>query len=251
MKIIRKTIKLFLLLGLVSVGVNTYRNNPTVRMATNDSISTLKEKISTLDASDLNPLKLVPPKVSDRPSDQMPSSESDNQQANQPVTSNSSEGQNHETSSKQTWNQAKANVFIDISNNDELVNATREAMNSWNKTGAFTFKETTNKNEANIVVQQVEDDTTSAAGVTTTSYNPLTNHLLKAQVKLNTYYLQNENYDYSYQRVVNTAEHELGHAIGLQHTNTASVMYPAGSYYSIQEQDINAARDLYKSTYAA
>lgn len=80
MKIVRKTIKLFLLLGLVSVGVNTYyRNNPTVRMATNDSISTLKEKISTLDASDLNPLKLVPPKVSDRPSDQTPSSESDNQ----------------------------------------------------------------------------------------------------------------------------------------------------------------------------
>ena len=181
----------------------------------------------------------------------MPSSESDNQQPNQPVTSNSSEGQNQETSGKQTWNQAKANVFIDTSNNDELVTATREAMNSWNKTGAFTFKETTNKNEANIVVQQVEDNTTSAIGVTTTSYNPLTNHLLKAQVKLTTYYLQNENYDYSYQRVVNTAEHELGHAIGLQHTNIASVMYPAGSYYSIQEQDINAARDLYKSAYAA
>lgn len=53
MKIIRKTIKLFLLLDLVSVSVNTYRNNPTVRMATNDSISTLKEKISALDASTL------------------------------------------------------------------------------------------------------------------------------------------------------------------------------------------------------
>ena len=79
MKIIRKTIKLFLLLDLVSVGVNTYKNNPTVRTATNDSISTLKEKISTLDASDLNPLKIVPPKVSNRPSDQTPSSESDNQ----------------------------------------------------------------------------------------------------------------------------------------------------------------------------
>ena len=76
MKSVRKTIKLFLLLGLVSVGVNTYKNNPTVRMATNDSISTLKEKISTLDASDLNPLKLVPPKVSDQPSDQTLSSES-------------------------------------------------------------------------------------------------------------------------------------------------------------------------------
>lgn len=76
MKSVRKTIKLFLLLGLVSVSVNTYKNNPTVRTATNDSISTLKKKISTLDASDLNPLKLVPPKVSDQPSDQTLSSES-------------------------------------------------------------------------------------------------------------------------------------------------------------------------------
>ena len=100
------------------------------------------------------------------------------------------------------------------------MNATPEAINSWNKTGTFTFKETTNKNEANIVVQQIEDNTTSVTGITTTSYNPLTNHPLKAQVKLNTYYLQ-------------------------------SVMYPAGLYYSIQEQDINAARDSYKSAYAA
>lgn len=86
--------------------------------------------------------------------------------------------------------------------------------------------------------------------MTNTSYNPLTNHLLNAQVKLNTYYLQNSDYNYSYQRVVNTAEHELGHAIGLQHVNNQSVMYPAGSYYSIQQQDINAVRALYKSEYA-
>ncbi|KXN75802.1 hypothetical protein [Lactobacillus johnsonii] len=79
MLLTKKKLTFTLLLGLVSIGVNTYRNNPTVRMATNDSISTLKEKISTLDASDLNPLKLVPPKVSDRPSDQTLSSESDNQ----------------------------------------------------------------------------------------------------------------------------------------------------------------------------
>lgn len=247
MKIVRKTIKLFLLLGLVSVGINTYKSNPTVRMATNDSISTLKKKISTLDANDLNPLKLIPPKISD----QTPNSESNNPNSNQLPSSNSAQGQSQEISGKQTWNQTKANVFIDISNNDELVSATRQAMNNWNKTGAFTFKETTNKQDANIIVKEMEDNTTSAAGVTHTSYNPLTNHLLSAQIKLNTYYLQNDYYNYSYRRVVNTAEHELGHAIGLQHTDTASVMYPAGSYYSIQEQDINAVKTLYKSEYVA
>lgn len=246
MKIFRKLFKLALPLSLVYLGFHAYSTVPTVRMATNDSISTLKRKVSTLTADDINPLKLIipAPDISNR----IPSSKNSNQQPNQQITDSTEESQ--ESSGNQTWSKASANVFINISNNDELKNATRDAMENWNKTGAFTFNETNDRKQANITVEAIQDDTTSAAGVTNTSYNPLTNHLLNAQVKLNTYYLQNSDYNYSYQRVVNTAEHELGHAIGLQHVNNQSVMYPAGSYYSIQQQDINAVRALYKSEYA-
>ena len=48
-------------------------------------------------------------------------------------------------------------------------------------------------------------------------------------------------------RILHTAEHELGHAIGLEHTNEVSVMQPAGSYYGIQAQDVKAVQELYES----
>lgn len=45
------------------------------------------------------------------------------------------------------------------------------------------------------------------------------------------------------ERIVNTAEHELGHAIGLDHTNAVSVMQPAGSFYTIQPDDVQAVQN--------
>ena len=118
-------------------------------------------------------------------------------------------------------------------------------MNAWNRTGAFTFHQTNDKSSAQIVISTVDDSDTNAAGETATTYNPSTGHLLKADVHLNRYYLQNEWYGYSNNRIVNTAEHELGHAIGLNHTNSVSVMYPKGSIYTIQPQDIRNVRKIY------
>ncbi|HBQ43150.1 MAG TPA: metalloprotease, partial [Lactobacillus acetotolerans] len=89
------------------------------------------------------------------------------------------------------------------------------------------------------------DSSTNAAGETATSYNPVTGHLINAKVQLNKFYLQNGWYGYSYNRIVNTAEHELGHAIGLNHNKGVSVMYPQGSVYTIQPQDITNVKKLY------
>ncbi len=75
--------------------------------------------------------------------------------------------------------------------------------------------------------------------------NSATGYYLHATVELNSYYLLNPAFGYSQERIVNTAEHELGHAIGLQHTNKISVMQPAGSYYPIQSRDIEAVKALY------
>ena len=70
---------------------------------------------------------------------------------------------------------------------------------------------------------------------------------ISVTVRLNHYYLSNPNYGYTYDRIMHTAEHELGHAIGLEHTNEVSVMQPAGSYYGIQAQDVKEVQELYES----
>ena len=67
--------------------------------------------------------------------------------------------------------------------------------------------------------------------------NLLTNRFTHITVRLNRHYLLNYVYNYSYDRIVNTAEHELGHAIGLDHTDGESVMQLA-PFYSIQDTDV-------------
>lgn len=117
---------------------------------------------------------------------------------------------------------------------------------TWNDTGAFTFVKTKNKKNADITVEQVYSPNTNYAGYTTFHYYVKSGLLFSADTKLNTYYLDNfSSYNYSYERVVNTVEHELGHAIGLKHNNGQSVMYPTGSIYPIQDIDIQNVKKLY------
>lgn len=142
------------------------------------------------------------------------------------------------------WQQNSATVYIGL-DNPVLKNATNTAITNWNNTKAFTFKETTNKKDANIIVTATNDANNHAAGLTNTSMNATTGYYLHADVQLNSYYLLNPAFGYSQQRIINTAEHELGHAIGLQHTNKVSVMQPAGSYYPIQPYDIQSVKKLY------
>ncbi|MCD7119374.1 matrixin family metalloprotease [Limosilactobacillus agrestis] len=144
------------------------------------------------------------------------------------------------------WQQNSATIYINISN-PVLKNATETAITQWNNTKAFTFK-VVNDKDANISVSAVNDPNNGAAGLTNTSMNSATGYYLHATVELNSYYLLNPAFGYSQERIVNTAEHELGHAIGLQHTNKISVMQPAGSYYSIQLRDIQAVKALYSRT---
>ncbi|WP_063329101.1 matrixin family metalloprotease [Lactobacillus delbrueckii] len=143
------------------------------------------------------------------------------------------------------WPKATAKVYIGVKQTD-LYNATVNAMAAWNQTGAFTFKQTKSKKNAQIVVV-ANSKNNEATGLTTYKYLSHTNRLYSAQVALNTYYLENDYYNYTQARIVNTVEHELGHAIGLDHRTGVTVMYPTGSIYTIQPKDIKLVKKIYKS----
>ena len=144
------------------------------------------------------------------------------------------------------WNQASASVYIDTQN-ETFRTAYLEAIQSWNQTGAFTFNVIDDKDSADIIATEMNDGNVSAAGEAESQTNLLTQRFTKVTVRLNAYYLLNNRYGYSHERIVNTAEHELGHAIGLDHNEEDSVMQSAGSFYSIQPADIQAVKDLYQS----
>lgn len=213
-----------LLLTLIAFGIWSYQNDPNIQIATQDSLSTLNYRINQL-------LKNGTVTSSSK--------------KNPEVKTDTDKTANDSTSDSRVWSKPEANVYIDIHDNMQLRSATIDAMNAWNRTGAFTFKQIDNKKNAQIIVNVVDDSGTDAAGETATTYNPATGHLLKATVHLNRYYLQNEWYGYSNNRIINTAEHELGHAIGLNHTNSVSVTYPKGSIYTIQPQDIKNLKKIY------
>lgn len=145
------------------------------------------------------------------------------------------------------WTTNSASIYIKTQD-ATLVSAYQEAITAWNATGAFTLTLTTDESSADIIATDYSDASTQAAGLAETESNAVTNHLTHVDVKLNTYYLLDDSYGYTYERIVNTAEHELGHAMGLSHDDSEdSVMQSSGSYFGIQDADIQALKKLYQS----
>lgn len=145
------------------------------------------------------------------------------------------------------WSSNSANVYIETTD-ETLVSAYEEAINAWNATGAFTFTLVSDENSADIIATEYSDASSKAAGLAETETNALTNQITHVDVKLNTYYLLENDYGYTHNRIVYTAEHELGHAIGLDHDDDEeSVMQSSGSYYGIQSVDIEKVNEIYNS----
>ncbi|MDD7330123.1 MAG: M57 family metalloprotease [Absicoccus porci] len=144
------------------------------------------------------------------------------------------------------WPSNTATIYIE-STNQTLYSAYQTAIQNWNDTGVFTFTLTDDASSADIVASDASDSNSQAAGLTETERNEFTNQITHATITLNSYYLiENPYYGYTTDRIIHTAEHELGHAIGLDHDDSEiSVMQSAGSYYGIQQTDINKVASLY------
>ena len=144
------------------------------------------------------------------------------------------------------WSSKEATVFINAKN-PQIVSAYKEAITSWNKTGAFNFLLTNDKQKANIIAdERYEGNVAAPLGVTYSTYYLPTKQYSNATVYLNSFHVQNNYYQKNGGKLLNTAQHELGHSIGLEHNSAvASVMEPKGGKTSIQPVDINNVKKLY------
>lgn len=143
------------------------------------------------------------------------------------------------------WETNAATIYIET---EEPVfrQAYETAIANWNATGAFTFVEVADPSQADVVATEMNDGNTQSAGEAHSTTNLVTNYYSSVTVSLNRYYLLNDRYGYGMDRIIHTAEHELGHAIGLGHQDQAtSVMESAGSNHGIQQADIEAVVALY------
>lgn len=146
------------------------------------------------------------------------------------------------------------NVSIAITSTDPRTKqAFADAINAWNNTGAINFQLTDRDQDANIVAndkdlssgdQDYGNVITEELGQTNTEYDPSTKILSHATSSLDINKLANRSRKYR----MWVAEHELGHAIGLDHADqhANSVMVPANPKTGITSMDINAVRNLYQ-----
>lgn len=232
-----RLLKRVIVLGLLVGGGWLYFNNAQAQATANQTVWNVRDRLAKImgredtGPSDNANLHLNDTNNNPSKNDQQPTTE----QQTSTQTSIPSTGR---------WATNQATIYVNT-NNPQLDAAANSAIQAWNQTGAFTFKRVDNQSKADIVVTTMNRSDSNAAGLTKTSSNSLTRKFMHATVYLNTYYLSDPSYGYSQERIVNTAEHELGHAIGLDHTNSVSVMQPAGSFYTIQPTDVQAVQTLY------
>lgn len=123
----------------------------------------------------------------------------------------------------------------------------RSAVHAWNKTGVFTFKLASSKS-AQIKLTTASANQAQHLGkdVGLTEYWAKRDYLIKVSSELNPTLLH--SYGYTRSDDLHVAEHELGHAMGLEHNPSKhSVMYYENRSVAIQPVDINGVKARYQT----
>ncbi|MFR6600580.1 MAG: hypothetical protein ACLUSV_08810 [Streptococcus sp.] len=106
------------------------------------------------------------------------------------------------------WSSKEATVFINAKN-PEIVNAYKQAITSWNNTGAFNFLLTNDKQKANIIAdERYEGNVAAPLGVTYSTYYLPTKQYNNATVYLNSFHVK-----------TTTTKKMVGNSLTLRNTN--------------------------------
>jgi predicted Zn-dependent protease len=125
----------------------------------------------------------------------------------------------------------------------------RQAAKAWTKAG-FHFKETKKRTKTNFGLYYDPtfdtEDFDMTMGKTRTTANYKTGYIHSNRVYLNTAAFA--FFNSSTKEQILTAEHELGHVLGLNHNlpTSVSVMNPYANDYPIEKCDIRGMRAIYK-----
>lgn len=174
-----------------------------------------------------------------------------------------------------TWNHRIITIYLSksIKQNSEAKDGVLAAMVAWNtKIYPFlTFVETNSYQHADIVINEssLNKNSRYVKSNQNMKLKPNHNYVLglttpkkpfkklsyqKEQIQLdvptiNAMYLSNHNpnnqYDHLHTRIMSVTEHELGHAVGLNHTKTPNSIMRENGDFPLSPIDVNAVRMLY------
>jgi len=121
------------------------------------------------------------------------------------------------------------------------------AINKWNDTGAFHFKLSSNKTaQIHLTTDTVKEEHQMGDDVGVTDYWSRRSVLVAVTCYLNPQLMS--EFHYSKSDATHVAEHELGHAMGLNHNpSKASVMYFRNRSEGIHAVDIEGVKERYST----
>lgn len=127
----------------------------------------------------------------------------------------------------------------------------KSAVSRWNKGGVIHLVPTSGKADVTLSTSNSpQGSNDGTVGITySTYYNDTTLNNLKVMANAKSYIYRNvaKKFKYSKTERTHVAEHELGHALGLQHNvGKASVMYYATRSQSVSKPDIKGLQKSYR-----